>query len=76
MSSGEFSFDPAAPAETMEGTNDSGGDSTVHSSPDTGSFSQVTSTNRSQSINPGYRILILINIIDTFFIDIDLVLFY
>ena len=34
----------------MEGTIESGGDSTVHSSPETGSFSQVTSTNRSESI--------------------------
>ena len=49
MSSGEFSFDPAAPAEAMEGTMESGGDSTVHSSPETGSFSHVTSTNRSES---------------------------
>ena len=50
MSSGEFSFDPAAPAEAMEGTMESGGDSTVHSSPETGSFSQVTNTSRPESI--------------------------
>ena len=49
MSSGEFSFDPAAPAETMEGTMESGGDSTIHSSPETGSFSQVTSVSRPES---------------------------
>ena len=50
MSSDAFSFDPAAPAEAMEGTNDSVDSSAVHSSPDTGSFSQVTSTHRSESI--------------------------
>ncbi len=50
MSSDTFSFDPAAPAEAMEGTNDSADGSTIHSSADTGSFSQVTSTHRAESI--------------------------
>ena len=50
MSSDAFSFDQATPAEAMEGTNDSADSSAIHSSPETGSFSQVTSTNRSESV--------------------------
>lgn len=50
MSSDAFSFDQAAPAEAMEGTMDSADSSAIHSSPETGSFSQVTSTNRSESV--------------------------
>ena len=50
MSSGEFSFDLAAPAEAMDGTNESANSSIMQSSPDTGSFSQVTSAHRSDSV--------------------------
>ncbi len=49
MSSDAFSFDPAAPAEAMGDTNDSIESSIAQSSPDTGSFSQVTSAQRSES---------------------------
>ena len=50
MSSDAFSFDHATPAEAMEGTNDSVDSSVMHSSPDTGSFAQVTSSHRSESM--------------------------
>ena len=50
MSSDAFSFDQAVPAETMETSqNESNESSVMQSSPD-GSFSQVTSENRSDSV--------------------------
>ena len=50
MSSGEFSFDHAAPVEAVDDANESANSSIMQSSPDTGSFSQVTSAQRSDSV--------------------------
>ena len=50
MSSGEFSFDHAAPVEAIDDANESANSSIMQSSPDTGSFSQITSAHRSDSV--------------------------